>query len=144
MVGIAAALLTVGLGFGLLRRHPDDAIGVCCFPPFAAVVALFGVAHLRTRVEVGPGGVAKRPWVLGGFAVGWPAVEWWSVVNLRREDAADTFSDRAVRFAVGWRRFEVRESEVHRPGFEPFLADVRAWAGCRERIEPDATEDGGA
>lgn len=134
-MSIAAVVLIVGLGAGL-RGHPGDAVGVCCFPPFAVAVALLGVAHLRTRVEVGPDGVSRRPRLVGGFVLRWAAVEWWSVVDLRREDDADTFSDRAVRFAVGWRRFEVRESEVYWPGFEPFLADVRAWAGGRERPEP--------
>ena len=85
--------------------------------------------------------MAKRPWVPGGFAVQWAAVESWSVVDLRAEDADDNFSHRAVRFVVGWRRLEVLESEVHRPGFEAFVADVRAWSGGSEDAEPGAAAD---
>ena len=137
LVAIATPLLAVGVGL-----IPDGGKGTaCCSGVMGGAIALIGVSHLGTRVEVGPRGVAKRPWVPGRLIVPWEAVESWSVVRLRDEDAGDNFSHRAVRFVVGCQRQEMRESEVHRPGFEAFLADVRAWAGDREFAGPGAAPD---
>lgn len=140
LIAIAIPLLAVGVGV-----IPDGGQGAACwFGLFGVTIALIGVAHLRTRVEVGPGGVVKRPRLTGGFTVRWTAVESWSVVDLRAEDTDDNFSHQAVRFVVGRRHLEVRESQVHRPGFEAFVADVRTWVGGSENSESAVAPDGGA
>ena len=127
---LAIAVPQLAVGFGLIAYGAEGV--ACCFGVVGAAVALIGAAHLRTRVEVGPGGVAKRPRLPGGFTIRWVAIESWSVIDLRAEDTDDNFSHRAVRFVVGRRRLEVREAEVHRPGFEAFVTDLRTWGEGRE------------
>ncbi len=95
-----------------------------------AFIAVCGFAVLRTRVTVGPDGISKTPSIPSGFTISWDKVEKWSVTDLGED--RDTFSSRAVRFSVGWRKMEVREAEVFHPGFDQFVQDVRAWAGERE------------
>ncbi len=125
----------LGLAFGV-GQIPSSGGFACCLGSLGAFLALLAAAHLLTRVKVGAAGVSKRPRVPDGFTVRWAAVESWSVVDLPSEDVADTFSHRAVRFVVGGRLLEVRDEDVQWPGFEAFLADVRACARGSEVAAP--------
>lgn len=96
---------------------------------------------LTTAVTVGPGGLHKAPRWNWGFAVEWPQVESWSVGRPPAWHEAQ-HDARVVRFRVaGWHREAiVYDSEVEHPGFEAFVAALRAVAGDREVV--DAADTG--
>lgn len=97
-------------------------------------LALIGTARFRTRIVVRDEGLSRSPWFPMGFGFTWDDVDYW---NVRRIDHIhwDHPSFTAAHFVLhgGRRPIQVAEEDVHRPGFETFLRDLRRHIGGRER-----------
>jgi hypothetical protein len=106
----------------------------------AAATLGVAVCILLTRVAVDDSGLDRRAPLAGGFRVSWDQVESWWVHrgNVRR----DTLPQACFRLWGQRSNLVVHAADVSRPGFDTFLADVRARLGDRETADPDPGPDG--
>lgn len=136
-VMLAVAVSSAAFGCGILALVPATPIGFCIVLfsfGTAVLAALTGGFSCTVRVTVGPAGVAKTSLWKFGFDVPWADLRAWAV------HAPPEWSDNPrqvwFRLAGETRDRVVSEPEVANPGFDDFVAAVRAVAGSQETRPP--------
>jgi hypothetical protein len=100
----------------------------------AAMTLGVGVCILLTRVAVNGSGLVKRAPLAGSFRACWDEVEFWWVDQGSPD--RDTLPHACFRLRGHWQSAVVHAADVSLPGFDAFLAEVRAHIGDRETSNP--------
>jgi hypothetical protein len=125
-------LLAAAGASGLAATDARAPAGFSCL--LAAMTLGVGGCILMTRVTVSGSGVEKRAPLDGSFRACWDEVESWWVE--RGGADRDTLPHARFRLRGRWEAGVVHAADVSRPGFDAFLAEVRAHAGDRETANP--------
>ena len=125
---------------GIAATDARAPAGFSCL--LAAMTVGVGACILMTRVTVSGSGLQKRAPLDGSFRACWDEVESWGVD--RGGADRDTLPHARFRLRGRWRAGVVHAADVSRPGFDAFLAEVRAHVGARETPTPAPQRTGRA